>query len=296
MATAAQWLAAARPRTLPAALAPVLVGLGAAAFALPERGLAGISAAAAGLALSVALALQVGVNYANDYSDGIRGTDTARVGPFRMVGSGTAPPRAVLRAALGAFGTAAVAGVVLVLLTGTPELLAVGALCLVAAWYYTGGAHPYGYRGLGEASVFVFFGLVAVTGTAYVQLGRVSGVAVLCGACCGALACALLVVNNLRDIPGDTSVGKRTLAVRLGDAGTRLLYAGLVAAAYLGAALLALRTPWALLALASLPLAIAPVLRVRSGALGRDLIPVLAATGKLQLAYAVALSVGLVLA
>jgi 1,4-dihydroxy-2-naphthoate octaprenyltransferase len=295
MTTPAQWLAGARPRTLPAAVAPVAVGTAAAAAALPGPWLRGVSPVAALLALTVALALQVAVNYANDYSDGIRGTDADRVGPFRLVGSGAAAPRAVLRAALLAFGVAAIAGLVLVLVTGTPELLAAGALCLLAGWYYTGGRRPYGYRGLGEVSVFVFFGLVAVTGTAYVQLGRMPAAAALGGVACGALACALLVVNNLRDIPGDEVAGKRTLAVRLGAPRTRGMYVALLALAYVVAAVLTFVTPWTLLALGSAPLALPPSRRVLAGAGGRALVPVLAATGRVQLAYALLLSLGLLL-
>ena len=171
------------------------------------------------LALVVSLALQVGVNYANDYSDGIRGTDATRVGPLRLVGSGLASPGAVRAAAFACFAVAAVAGLGLVLLTGFWWLLAVGAACIVAAWFYTGGRHPYGYLGLGELFVFVFFGLVAVGGTVYVQLGRVPLAGLVAGVAIGALACALLVVNNLRDLANDARAGKRTLATRIGDRG-----------------------------------------------------------------------------
>jgi 1,4-dihydroxy-2-naphthoate octaprenyltransferase len=286
--TAAQWLEGARPRTLPAAVAPVLVGTGAAALldlVAPGRAL---------LALVVALGLQVAVNYANDYSDGVRGTDTDRVGPLRLVGSGVAAPAAVKRAAYTAFAVAALAGLVLALLT-TLWLLPLGGVLIAAAWGYTGGASPYGYRGLGEVSVFVFFGLVAVVGTTYVQAEQVSLVAVLGGVASGALACAILVTNNLRDIPTDVVAGKRTLAVLLGDARTRVLFGGLVALAFLVVPALALVTPWALLALLALPLAAGPVSRVRAGATGRELVPVLAGTGRLQLGYAALLALGLVL-
>ena len=288
MTTAGQWVAGARPRTLPAALAPVLVGSGAAALAdafRPGRAL---------LALVVAVALQVGVNYANDYSDGVRGTDAQRVGPMRLVGSGAASPGAVKAAALLSFGVAALAGLVLALLT-TLWLVVLGAVMIAAAWGYTGGASPYGYRGFGEVSVFVFFGLVAVIGTTYVQAERVTLTAVLGGVACGALACAILVTNNLRDIPTDEGVGKRTLAVVLGDRRTRVLYAVLVAVAFVVAAGLAVLTPWALLALGAAPLAAAPVRRVLGGATGLDLVPVLAGTGLLQLAYGVLLAAGLAL-
>ena len=204
MTTSRQWIAGARPRTLPAALAPVLVGTAVAMWdggAVWGRAL---------LALVVALALQVGVNYANDYSDGIRGTDAQRVGPVRLVGQGLAEPSSVKRAALLSFAVAGVAGLALVMVSGLWWLLLVGAAAIVAAWTYTGGPRPYGYAGLGEVFVFVFFGLVAVGGTAAVQVGFVSALAWVCGVAIGALSCAILVVNNLRDIPGDTVAGKRT--------------------------------------------------------------------------------------
>ena len=288
MATPVQWVSGARPRTLPAAVAPVAVGTGAAAAA------GGARWGPACLALVVALALQVGVNYANDYSDGVRGTDARRVGPFRLVGSGAAAPAEVKRAALACLGLAAVAGLVLVAATGSWPLLGVGAACLLAAWYYTGGRRPYGYRGLGEVAVFVFFGLVAVAGTTYVQAGRVGLAALLGGIGCGALACAILVANNLRDIPTDRAAGKRTLAVALGDARTRSLYGGLLGAAYaVVPALALLTTPATLLALLSAPLALGPLGTVRSGATGRDLVAVLGGTGRLQLVYGLLLALGL---
>jgi 1,4-dihydroxy-2-naphthoate octaprenyltransferase len=247
------------------------------------------------LALVVSLALQVAVNYANDYSDGIRGTDTERVGPLRLVGSGVSSPAAVKRAALAAFAVAAAAGLVLAALT-TWWLVAVGAAAMLAAWFYTGGSRPYGYRALGEISVFVFFGLVATIGTAYVQLERVTATAVAGGIGCGALACALLVVNNLRDIPTDSVTGKRTLAVVLGERRTRALYVALVAVAFLVAVALVAVTPWTLLTLAAVPLAARPARTVAAGRRGRDLVPALRDTGRLQLAYAVLLAVALVLA
>ena len=220
---ASQWMAGARPRTLPAAISPVLAGTGIALYddaAVWWKAL---------LALVVALALQVGVNYANDYSDGIRGTDADRVGPMRLVGSGTATPGAVRRAAFLAFGVAAAAGLVLAATTAW-WLIAVGALCVVAAWFYTGGSKPYGYLGLGEVMVFVFFGLVAVIGTSYVQTRHWEASAVYAAVGIGAIACAILVANNLRDIPTDRGAGKITLAVRLGDDRTRLFYVLLLAA------------------------------------------------------------------
>ncbi|HEY9351166.1 MAG TPA: 1,4-dihydroxy-2-naphthoate polyprenyltransferase [Acidothermales bacterium] len=288
MTTTAEWVSGARPRTLPAAVSPVLIGSGAAAAERELRWWAAL------LALIVALALQVAVNYANDYSDGIRGTDTNRVGPFRLVGSGAASPAAVKRAAFMAFGVAALAGLVLVLATQTYELLLVGAVCIAAAWFYTGGRRPYGYRGLGELSVFVFFGLVAVIGTTYVQTGRVTVAAVVGGIGCGALACAILVVNNLRDIPTDSVTGKRTLAVVLGDQRTRTLYTVLVGTAFVAVfALMFTVTAWAAVAFLSLPLAMGPLRAISSGRLGRELVPALAGTGLLQLAYGALLGAGL---
>jgi 1,4-dihydroxy-2-naphthoate polyprenyltransferase len=290
MTTSAAWISGARPRTLSAAVSPVLVGSGAAAAAGHFVWWAAL------LALVVALALQVGVNYANDYSDGVRGTDAHRVGPFRLVGSGAAAPTAVKAAAFVAFGVAAVAGLLLVIATETYELLLVGAVSIVAAWYYTGGRRPYGYRGLGELSVFVFFGLVAVVGTAYVQVGRPTMAATIGGIGCGALACAILVVNNLRDIPTDALVGKRTLAVVLGDRRTRDLYAALVAVAFAVVIVLAMTTSaWATLALLAVPLAVRPLAAVRSGQRGRALVPALAGTGLLQLGYGLLLAIGLAL-
>ena len=290
-ATPAQWVSGARPRTLPAAVAPVVAGSALAFFAGAFRPLAAL------LALTVSLALQVGVNYANDYSDGIRGTDAERVGPVRLVGSGLASPAAVKAAALASFAVAGLAGLGLVILTGQWWLLAVGVACVLAAWFYTGGRHPYGYRGLGEVFVFVFFGLVAVSGTTYVQVGRVGWATLLTGVAIGALACAILVANNLRDIAGDTRTGKRTLATRLGPQGTRLLYAGLAglaAAAIVGVA--ALTSPWALLGLGGLLLLVPALRTVLSGGQGAALVGVLKTTGLAELACAVALAAGLVLA
>jgi 1,4-dihydroxy-2-naphthoate octaprenyltransferase len=289
MTTLAHWVEGARPRTLPAAVSPVLVGTGAAFAA------AGFAWDRALLALVVALALQVGVNYANDYSDGIRGTDEARVGPLRLVGSGVASPRAVKRAAFTAFAVAAVAGLVLALLT-TPWLLLVGAASIAAAWGYTGGSNPYGYRGLGEVFVFVFFGLVAVIGTTYVQVERLTWLAVAGGIASGAQACAILVTNNVRDIPTDRQHDKLTLAVRLGDARSRVLYQALVVVPFLFALAAAPSRPGALLALLALPLAVAPLRLVRAGAVGRELVAVLQATGQLQLVFGALLGAGLALA
>ncbi|MDQ3423402.1 MAG: 1,4-dihydroxy-2-naphthoate polyprenyltransferase [Actinomycetota bacterium] len=290
MATVADWTGGARPRTLPAAVAPVLVGTGAAAFA----GSAMVGKAL--LALAVSLALQIGVNYANDYSDGIRGTDAQRVGPLRLVGSGTATPAAVRWAAFAAFGVAAACGLALAATT-TWWILAVGAAALLAAWFYTGGTRPYGYRGLGELFVFVFFGLVAVVGTTYVQTESVTAVSVLGGVAVGSLACAILVANNLRDITTDRVAGKRTLAVLLGDGATRGLYLVLVLFAYAVVLVLAVSvTPGVLLALLSLPWSWRAARPVRAGASGAALVLTLRHTGLAELVFALGLAAGLLLA
>ena len=288
--TPTQWLAGARPRTLPAACSPVIAATGLAVF---EQGASWVAAI---LALVVSLALQVGVNYANDYSDGIRGTDTERVGPLRLVGSGLASPSLVKRAAFASFGIAGLAGLTLVIMTQYWWLLAVGVACVLAAWYYTGGKRPYGYAGLGEVFVFVFFGLVAVCGTAYVQVGEVSLATLLTGVWVGALACAILVTNNLRDIRGDAQVGKRTLATRLGDARTRALYVALVALSALLIIIVALLTTWwALLGLAGLVLIIPAIRVVTSGGSGPALIGVLKTTSLAELVSAVGFAAGLML-
>lgn len=281
------WVAGARPRTLPAAIAPVAAGTGAAAIedaVVPGKAL---------LCLALALALQVGVNYANDYADGIRGTDDDRVGPIRLVGSGLAAPATVRAAAVGALALAAVIGLALTA-TSSWWLLLVGAAALAAAWGYTGGSRPYGYRALGELSVFVFFGLVAVVGTTFVQVGRITAVSVAAGIGVGALACAILVANNLRDIETDGPAGKRTLAVLLGDRGTRRLYAALVVLAFAVLGVVAASYPWVLLGLVAAPVLARAQSRVRSGATGSALIEVLSATGIGQLLYALGLTAGLV--
>lgn len=288
VATSAQWLAGARPRTLPAAVSPVVAGSGVAAY------LDGFVAWKALLALVVALALQVAVNYANDYSDGIRGTDADRVGPMRLVGSGAASPGAVKRAAFLAFGVAGVAGLTLAATTAW-WLVAVGLVSVLAAWFYTGGSKPYGYLGLGEVMVFVFFGLVAVVGTTYVQTETWEWAALWAAVGVGALACAILVANNLRDIPTDTVAGKRTLAVVLGDRRTRLLYAALVLAAAGAVVLVAAVTSWCVLVgLGFLVLALPAARTVLSGATGPRLIPVLQQTGLAELLWAVLVAAALV--
>ena len=286
MAAVRDWVAGARPRTLPAAIVPVAVGSGVAI------GYGRLEPWHAVLALFVALALQVGVNYANDYSDGVRGTDERRVGPVRLVGSGLAPPRHVLAAALGCFAAACVAGLVLAIVTSW-WLIPLGAAAVAAAWFYTGGERPYGYRALGEVSVFLFFGLAAVAGTAYVQMDRVAWLALAAAVPIGLLACALLVINNLRDIPTDSATGKRTLAVVAGDQRTRLLYAACALLPFAVAAAMAPVRPLALLALVAVPLALAPIRLVRAGASGPGLITALGQTGRLQLAFGALLTVGL---
>ncbi len=286
MADPREWLAGTRPRTLPAAVVPVLIGSGVA------LGYGRFSWWRALLALAVALALQVGVNFANDYSDGIRGSDERRVGPVRLVAAGLAPPRHVLLAALGCFLAAGVAGLTLAAVTSW-WLVAVGAACIAAAWFYTGGPKPYGYSGLGEVFVFLCFGVVAVAGTAYVQMKALSWLGLAASVPAGLLACALLMVNNLRDIGTDTVAGKRTLAVMLGDARSRAGYVLTLLVPFGIAALLAFFRPLTLLTVLALPLARLPVRSVRAGASGPALIRALGQTGRLQLAFGIAFTIGL---
>ena len=286
VASFAQWIEGARPRTLPNAVAPVIAGTGAAAW---------LHAAVwwkALLALLVAVAMIIGVNYANDYSDGIRGTDDVRAGPLRLVGSRLASPRSVLTAAVASFTVAAAAGLALAL-TSAPWLIAVGVACIAGAWLYTGGSKPYGYLGFGEVAVFVFFGLVAVLGTQYTQALRVDWVGLATAVTMGSLSSAVLVANNLRDIPTDAQSHKITLAVRLGDARTRLLYQGMLALALVMTLLLMPATPWCAAGLAATPLAIRAAGPVRSGRGGRDLIPVLRDTGLTMLVWSVAVAAAL---
>ena len=279
-----KWIAGARPRTLPAAIAPVVV---ATSLAESEANFA-----MAGLALIVSLALQVGVNYANDYSDGIKGTDDNRVGPTRLVASGLASAKSVKQAAFISFAVAAVVGLVLAQLTSL-WLIAVGAAAIFAAWTYTGSKRPYGYLGLGEISVFLFFGLVATMGSYYVQTERLTWQSFVVAIPMGLLACALLAINNLRDRAQDELVGKRTLAVRLGDSRARKLFIALLLLAHVLA--LAIPAKNTLLTLVLLPQTFIIAKKVREGANGAALIPLLGKTGQLQLWFAVALSLALVM-
>lgn len=280
MATFNDWLEGARVRTLPAAVSPVLVGTGVAAL---EGGASWLRALLAGI---VALLLQIGVNFANDYSDGVRGTDEFRTGPPRLTGGGKTSPAVVKSAAFIAFGLASIAGVILVALAGQWWLNGIGALAVIAAWFYTGGKNPYGYMGLGEVFVMIFFGYVATVGTTYTQTGTAPWEAWVGGTGIGLIACALLMVNNIRDIPTDSVTGKHTLAVRLGDNRARISYGLILAGSIIcGLALSASHWP---IALGMIPLAAwAAILarRVLSGLAGQALIPVLRDTGLLELAW-----------
>jgi 1,4-dihydroxy-2-naphthoate octaprenyltransferase len=279
-----KWILGARPRTLPAAFAPVVV---ATALAGEDSSLI-----AALLALFVSLALQIGVNYANDYSDGVRGTDNDRVGPIRMTASGLATPQSVKRAAFLSFFLAAVAGLALAAMASW-WLIAVGAAAILAAWGYTGGKNPYGYLGLGELFVFIFFGVVATVGTYFVQTGEITFDSLLVSIPMGTFSCALLAINNIRDRALDLPAGKKTLAVRMGDRNARYFFTTLIALGYL--ATFAMLNPWTLLTLLSLPIAVSLVRGVLGNAQGRELIPFLAKTGKLQLQFSILLSIALVL-
>ena len=281
MTTREEWIAGARPKTLAAAIAPVLVGT---AFA-------GYNANALNffLALIVGVGLQVGVNYANDYSDGTKGTDKDRVGPMRLVGSGVASPEAVKRAAVIAIGVAAIAGVILAARTSW-VLIGVGALAIVAAWTYTGGPKPYGYFALGEVSVFIFFGLVATLGTYYAHVGSLSLEVILASFAMGSLACAILVLNNLRDLEKDKAAGKITLAVKIGDSQTRRFYQGLIFTPLLIALALVPTSFYFLLAFLALPQILKVAASVRTGASGSALIELLERTGKIQIIYSLAIS------
>jgi 1,4-dihydroxy-2-naphthoate octaprenyltransferase len=277
-----KWVLGARPRTLPAAIAPVVV---ASALAGPD-----FNWFRAALALKVGVWLQIGVNYANDYSDGVKGTDENRIGPTRLVASGLASAKAVKNAAYISFSIASVAGLWLSLLT-SPFLILIGILAIAAAWGYTGGKNPYGYRGLGEISVFTFFGLVATMGSYYAQTEKLTILSFIVAIPMGALACAILAVNNIRDRPQDELAGKRTLAVRLGDANARRLFVSLLVLAHVAA--VATLMPTALLTLLIAPMSYSISKLVLSGVSGRDLIPVLGRTGKLQLIFAIVFALAL---
>ena len=270
-----KWILGARPRTLPAAIAPVVV-----ATALAGSDWNWFRAA---LALKVGVWLQIAVNYANDYSDGIKGSDANRIGPTRLVASGLATAKQVKVAAFISFAIASIAGIWLSLLS-SPVLLLVGIAAIAAAWGYTGGKNPYGYSGLGEVSVFIFFGLTATVGTFYTQTGHVTALSILCAIPMGSLACAILAVNNIRDRAQDELVGKHTLAVRLGDRRARLGFVTLLILAHLAA--IATLIPWSLLTLAALPLTFSISRSVLAGISGAGLIPLLGKTGKLQMLFA----------
>ncbi|TCO65253.1 1,4-dihydroxy-2-naphthoate prenyltransferase [Actinocrispum wychmicini] len=283
-------MAGARVRTLPNSVSPVLVGAGAAVA------LGGFVWWQALLALLVALAFQVGVNYANDYSDGIRGTDAERVGPLRLVASGLVPAEMVRTAAFACFGIACAAGFALVVTSRQWWLLAVGVISLLGAWFYTGGKKPYGYIGLGEVAVFFFFGPIPVLGTMYVQTGQVTWLGVVASLALGSFSAAVMAANNLRDRPTDAESGKRTLAVRLGDKGARYLYSTLALAPFVVTLGLSIVSPWMLLGLLAAATAIPSVHKVLTGAVGPALIPALKDTALAMLIWAVATTVAAVLA
>ena len=290
MTGARNWLAGARPRTWPASLVPPFVGT-AASDAAADGAVVWWRAACA---LVVSLCIQIAVNYANDYSDGVRGTDVARVGPQRLVASGAASPAAVRTAAFLAFGVAAIVGIIVAAAVSW-WLIAAGAASILAAWYYTGGRNPYGYRGLGEVFVFVFFGLVATAGSAFVQDARLTLVGVVAAVPVGLGSVALLISNNLRDLPTDEQANKRTLAVRMGEGPTRALYVVVVVLMVFSPMYLSLLRPWTMLGLAAIAFAVAPIRTVLSGASGSALVAVLAATGRLQIVMGALLTVGLAL-
>ena len=283
------WVAGARPRTLPAAISPVLVGT-----ALIRRDHHGINYVNALLALLVSLLLQIAVNFANDYSDGIRGTDDVRVGPVRLVASGLATAAAVKRAAFLSFGAAGLCGILLASRVSW-WLVLVGVVSMIAAWTYTGGKHPYGYAGYGEISVFLFFGVVATVGSYLAQSHKITWQSFLVSIPVGALSCSLLAINNLRDLPKDALVGKKTVAVRLGDSKARLVLIALLLGAQISALIAAVITPWSLLTLIFLPITIQIISGIKAGASGAALIPMLGKVGKLQLFLSTALAIALLL-
>lgn len=277
-----KWILGSRPRTLPAAIAPVVV-----ATALVGADFNWFRAA---LALKVAVWLQIGVNFANDYSDGVKGTDADRVGPIRLVASGMATAQSVKSAAIFSFAIASIAGTWLAYLT-SPLLILVGVISIAAAWGYTGGKNPYGYKGLGELSVFLFFGVIATMGTYYAQTEKLTLLSFIVSVPMGALSCAILAINNLRDRPKDQLVGKLTVAVRIGDRNARLMYVGLLILAHIAA--IATLIPTALITLLAAPMSLSLSRQVLSGISGKELIPVLGKTGKLQMVFAILFAVGL---
>jgi 1,4-dihydroxy-2-naphthoate octaprenyltransferase len=284
------WILGARPRTLAAAIAPVLVGT---ALAFPVG--VTLNWLNALLALLVSLFLQIGVNYANDYSDGIRGTDEVRVGPTRLVASGLKSAQSVKQAAFLLFFLASVAGLFLALRTSR-WLILVGVIAILAAWNYTGGAKPYGYQGFGEISVFLFFGVVATSGSYFAQSQEITWQSLLISMPMGALACAILAINNLRDLPKDALVGKRTIAVRIGDSNARAMITALIATAIFAGLLAVSISPWVFLTLLIVPLAMRISIEINQGALGSGLIPLLGKTGKLQLFFALLMTFALFMA
>ena len=284
------WIAGSRPKTLPAAIVPVAVGY---ATVVARHGEQVPNVVNAALALIVSIALQVGVNYANDYSDGVKGTDARRVGPLRLVGSGLVEARRVKRAALISFSVAGVAGLGIAATTSW-WLIAVGIASVVAAWTYTGGPNPYGYLGFGELFVFVFFGIVATIGTTYAVSERIDRIDVVASCVVGALAVALLIVNNLRDIPTDSQTGKKTLAVRLGDVRTRWFYCVVLVCAAVGIVVVGIDHPWSMIALGGFAFAFKPVSSVLRRARGAELIPVLGGTARVQLFVGLLFAFGLV--
>ena len=288
MATRSQWIAGARPRTLPAAIAPVLIGCAIAEYQHAFRPFIALCA------FIVALALQVGVNYANDYSDGIRGTDDVRVGPVRLVGQGLATPNAVKQAAFICFGVAGIAGLAMTALSHLLILIPIGISAIIAAWFYTGGKSPYGYLGLGELFVFTYFGLVAVCGTTASQISHLDALSLIAGCACGLLSTAILLANNIRDIPQDVQSGKRTLASRIGDSNARFLYIACVLTGIALSCLIALQGPrLAAFGLAATFVAIEPLRIVIQRATGKALIPVLVGTGRTLMVYSLIVSFGI---
>lgn len=290
MATRNDWIQGARPQTLPAAIAPVLLGSAIAKFE------GGMNLLIALLALVVSIFLQVGVNYANDYSDGIRGTDENRIGPVRLVGQKLASADQVKKAAFISFGVASLSGILMAIISGLWILIPIGLISIIAAWYYTGGKNPYGYAGFGELFVFLFFGLVAVVGTNFAQTGEISWIAITAGISCGALSTAILIANNLRDIPTDSLNGKKTLAVRLGDHRTREFYKAMIVLAFMMPVIQSFQESgpmYAYVGLFAILSARYPLHLIQTGKTGSELVPVLMFTGRLLLIFSVISSIAI---